>query len=745
MPAEADYLWLTASVMKQRQKYEEAIGFVDQHRATFSNPAELLLVKASSLASLSYRKLVETNTRATIDVFNEVLKADPKSVGAHCDLANYLVRLRRFSDAYALSKQALRLSPDSARIHSAYWTAAIGQPDILPEKKETEIEADITSLLERRGEYPEALLMASYQYASLNLKEKQHDVEERVLARYPTSKEAEWVLVMRFRDFREQSGPEENIKDVDRRHAYHAMLWAFIDRPIHQNNDLLAEAYLELFASTRDDRSVSDVEFLRVVDGLVKFDRLNPLFSSAQTAIALADRKAYLDKAEAIAREGILKGMRKVNERRRHYETEGDFQVALDRMAGTMRDALGWVLFKAGRMGEAEVDLLRARDLSPESISNLNHLGQFYEAGRNLDLAEEFYIKGAVAKTAGLNPNQPALKALYEKRHGDMTGYVEYLSGIVDLDRTRRMDAVLKGRIAFSRLVEPFNLNVVGGGSLASGDLKGKVAVINFWGGWCGWCVAEMPEFQRLSDIYKNDPKVSILTIDNDSTMEKVTAWMQKNKYTFKVLFDDGYLATTGVNGFPTTWFIDKNGRVAFVKRGWSEKLIEEFGWRIEILKNDSSTTTVASGTDLETHNQTPAKAPFTISAIVEPQPISANSRAELLVRIKVAPGFHINANKPDDDYLIATSLTPSPVHGINWEDPIYPAPVNMVGKFSSRPLKVYDGEVLIKVPLVVVSSAVANEINMKAVLRLQACNSESCLPPKNIPIAAVIKLRKRE
>ena len=41
-----------------------------------------------------------------------------------------------------------------------------------------------------------------------------------------------------------------------------------------------------------------------------------------------------------------------------------------------------------------------------------------------------------------------------------------------------------------------------------------------------------------------------------------------------------------GIQGFPTTWFLNKEGQIAFQKRGWTKELEEEFGWRIEALRS---------------------------------------------------------------------------------------------------------------------------------------------------------------
>ena len=75
------------------------------------------------------------------------------------------------------------------------------------------------------------------------------------------------------------------------------------------------------------------------------------------------------------------------------------------------------------------------------------------------------------------------------------------------------------------------------------------------------------------------------MTINNDANLETIKKFMTGKKYDFAVLRDEKYLETVSLNAFPTTWFIDRDGKISFVKIGSSDKLTEEFGWRIEELK----------------------------------------------------------------------------------------------------------------------------------------------------------------
>ena len=82
-----------------------------------------------------------------------------------------------------------------------------------------------------------------------------------------------------------------------------------------------------------------------------------------------------------------------------------------------------------------------------------------------------------------------------------------------------------------------------------------------------------------------------MISISNDISMsiarDVLDTFMVENEYDFTVLVDDGYVQMAGVNAFPTTWFVDGDGYIQFVKLGGGSDshLEEEFAWRVEALR----------------------------------------------------------------------------------------------------------------------------------------------------------------
>ncbi len=583
-PRHPDAIWMRAEALRRQNKKDEAIDFIEKNQGKLKNPAELIVTKALVLYPTDGPKRDEAKVTAAFAAFEEARRIDPQNLNASYLHGLYLNASRRYAESHALLKKAVALAPSSVWTHWEYWNAIMGLKDRSEEQKQAEVESDINALLSIRGDSLVTLARIADQYGRFKLADKQNATEDRILELGPESREAEWTLVNRYRRFRSEMKQGE-AKDPAKVAAYRKMLRDFIARPRHEQERLKGDAYRELFYLVKDDSLTSADEILEVVNGMVKYEGLNPHTTYAEGAIAIAERKKHFREAEKIARAGVLEAKKKIDSQRRFYETEGDYEKGLNWMTSLMYDALGWVFFNEGRLDEAEKELLRAYDLNREGMSTLLHLGRVYEAKNDLEKAEEYYIKGSGIQTTGENPNAGALEKLYEKRKGSLEGYEQYLAKIKDLDRAKRRERILQERVGEPQPAAAFDLKSISGTPVSLESLRGKIVVINFWGVWCGWCVEEMPEFQKLHEKYKNDPDVVILTINNDPNPGIVRPWMQKNKYGFAVLFDDGFVNKAGITAFPTTWFLDRQGRKAFVKVGWSEKLAEEFGWRIETLR----------------------------------------------------------------------------------------------------------------------------------------------------------------
>jgi len=113
--------------------------------------------------------------------------------------------------------------------------------------------------------------------------------------------------------------------------------------------------------------------------------------------------------------------------------------------------------------------------------------------------------------------------------------------------------------IAIGSPAPEFTLKNLSGEVVSLSDYKGKIVLLNFWATWCGYCDMEMPDLQKLDE--ENDDLV-VLAIDVMEDSADVQDYITKGGYNFEVVLDeDGSLAQTYlVSGFPTSYFVDKEG-----------------------------------------------------------------------------------------------------------------------------------------------------------------------------------------
>lgn len=107
-----------------------------------------------------------------------------------------------------------------------------------------------------------------------------------------------------------------------------------------------------------------------------------------------------------------------------------------------------------------------------------------------------------------------------------------------------------------------FTFQSIDGKTYKLSDFRGKIVVVNFWATWCPPCRKEMPYFIKLQDEYRND--VQFIGLDVNETADKVKAFIQALGVNYIIGFSTPQIESTfgGVTGLPTTFIIDRNGKV---------------------------------------------------------------------------------------------------------------------------------------------------------------------------------------
>jgi len=119
--------------------------------------------------------------------------------------------------------------------------------------------------------------------------------------------------------------------------------------------------------------------------------------------------------------------------------------------------------------------------------------------------------------------------------------------------------------------------------------------------------------------------------------------------------------------------------------------------------------------------------------------PLTGDS-LDLVVRVELREGWHINSAKPLDDYLVPTSLEVK-AQGIRFGKPLFPEPVMLHSKVMGGDLSLYTESFEVTIPAKRLSRvpSIAPKAEAPGVTRVtlhyQACNDSMCLPPKSITV----------
>ena len=108
-----------------------------------------------------------------------------------------------------------------------------------------------------------------------------------------------------------------------------------------------------------------------------------------------------------------------------------------------------------------------------------------------------------------------------------------------------------------------FKVATLEGNEFTLADQRGKVVLVNFWATWCGPCVIEIPDLQRLYNEY-GDEGLTVLGVSvEDGDVDLVRDFVAMYEMTYPVAISmDLTEQFGGVYGLPTTFVIDKEGQI---------------------------------------------------------------------------------------------------------------------------------------------------------------------------------------
>ncbi len=114
-------------------------------------------------------------------------------------------------------------------------------------------------------------------------------------------------------------------------------------------------------------------------------------------------------------------------------------------------------------------------------------------------------------------------------------------------------------------------------GELDLQDYSGKVVYLDFWASWCEPCKASFPFMQKLHEDLAEQGLV-VLAVNLDRRAQKAERFLAEHKVDFQVAYDPKAASAEALElqGMPTCYLLDREGRLIFRHTGFREEDREE-------------------------------------------------------------------------------------------------------------------------------------------------------------------------
>jgi cytochrome c biogenesis protein CcmG/thiol:disulfide interchange protein DsbE len=128
-------------------------------------------------------------------------------------------------------------------------------------------------------------------------------------------------------------------------------------------------------------------------------------------------------------------------------------------------------------------------------------------------------------------------------------------------------------------------------------DYRGKVVILDFWATWCGPCRIEIPWFIDLQRKNRDRGFEVLGVAMDDEGWEVVKPFLAELGVNYRVLIGDDLTTQMygGVDALPTTFLIDRSGKVAAVHVGLTSRKDIEDGVE-QLLQSPAAVASAGAG-----------------------------------------------------------------------------------------------------------------------------------------------------
>jgi thiol-disulfide isomerase/thioredoxin len=465
--------------------------------------------------------------------------------------------------------EELKIYPDNWRAEIARW-GFMGRQATSDEGK-AKIRKELPLLYAAHQDDEEAVVQMLVWYDRIGEKQKADSIRSLMIAAHPTGKVAEATQQDKIYQERDPAKRVKLIQDF---------LNAF-----PQKGSTLENLQMQLFVFSMRASDYAKAESVLQTMEQPSGQMYNSL------AWPFIEKGENLEQAVGWAKKGL--GLLDPNDLslKPRTMTTWDWKQNTKYGRGMVLDTYGYGLMKLGRMTEAQAAFEEAVTLTDYGDPEINERaasclmeGKHYQ--KVIDIALTCILKGKA------NDNLMEYhKKAYVALHGSDAGYQESVVKAKKAATDALLETLAKERI--SKPAIPFALKSLDGSTVRLADLRGKIVVIDFWATWCGPCIQSFPYLQKVYEKHKNDGDIVILAVNTwesksgQELVDQVRDFVNKNKYSFPVLFDEGFVEKYGVEGIPTKFIIDQKGTIQFkdIGFGGGDEMMQKMELQFQLLR----------------------------------------------------------------------------------------------------------------------------------------------------------------